>query len=161
MTCWYVFVGGTAIFGVMDGSGLAEVIASEGSGIATFAFLDTLPLGAITKWIFIVMAVMTFVTFADAICYSFPLMFLKNVTKDAADNYDAMETSILCWGLPSSALIVLFAISSFKFLLNRKKYDVTYQEELEEAGQSEAADCEEIPFPADEAADTEIPTAEA
>lgn len=187
MTCWYVFVGGTAIFGVMDGSGLAEVIASEGSGIATFAFLDTLPLGAITKWIFIVMAVMTFVTFADAICYSFPLMFLKNVTKDAADNktpkilvvgtavfmavltltllfaggYDAMETSILCWGLPSSALIVLFAISSFKFLLNRKKYDVTYQEELEESGQSEAADCEEIPFPAVETADAEVPAAKA
>ena len=187
MTFWYVFVGGTAIFGVMEGSGLDQAIATQGSGIATFAFLETLPLGSITKWIFIVMAIITFVTWSDAICYSFPLMFLKNVTRDAADNktpkilvagtavfmalltvtllyvggYDAMETSILCWGLPSSALIVLFAISSFKFLLNRKKYDVTYQEELEEAGQSEAADCEEIPFPADEAADTEIPTAEA
>ena len=185
MTFWYVFVGGTAIFGVMEGSGLAEVIATEGSGIATFAFLDTLPLGAITKWVFVVMAILTFVTWSDAICYSFPLMFLKNVSRDAADNktpkilvvgtalfmavltltllyvggYDAMETSILCWGLPSSALIVLFAISSFKFLLNRKKYDVTYQEELEESGQSEAADCEEIPFPAVETADAEVPAA--
>lgn len=187
MTFWYVFVGGTAIFGVMEGSGLAEVIATEGSGIATFAFLDTLPLGAITKWVFVVMAILTFVTWSDAICYSFPLMFLKNVSRDAADNktpkilvvgtalfmavltltllyvggYDAMETSILCWGLPSSALIVLFAISSFKFLLNRKKYDVTYQEELEESGQSEAADCEEIPFPAVETADAEVPAAKA
>ena len=187
MTFWYVFVGGTAIFGVMEGSGLAEVIATEGSGIATFAFLGTLPLGAITKWVFVVMAILTFVTWSDAICYSFPLMFLKNVSRDAADNktpkilvvgtalfmavltltllyvggYDAMETSILCWGLPSSALIVLFAISSFKFLLNRKKYDVTYQEELEESGQSEAADCEEIPFRAVETADAEVPAAKA
>lgn len=170
MTCWYVFVGGTAIFGVMEGSGLSDVIAAEGSGIATFAFLETLPLGSITKWIFIVMAIFTFVTFSDAICYSFPLMFLKNVTKDAADNktpkilvvgtavfmalltltllyaggYDAMETSILCWGLPSSALIVLFAISSFKFLLNRKKYDVTYQEELAEAAQGGADGAEAV-----------------
>lgn len=170
MTFWYVFVGGTAIFGVMEGSGLSDVIAAEGSGIATFAFLETLPLGSITKWIFIVMAIFTFVTFSDAICYSFPLMFLKNVTKDAADNktpkilvvgtavfmalltltllyaggYDAMETSILCWGLPSSALIVLFAISSFKFLLNRKKYDVTYQEELAEAAQGGADGAEAV-----------------
>ncbi len=114
-------------------------------------------------------------------------MFLKDVTRDAADNktpkilvagtaifmalltitllyvggYDAMETSILCWGLPSSALIILFTISSFKFLLNRKKYDVTYQEELEESGQSEAAGCEEIPFPADEEEAVEAPVAEA
>ncbi len=187
MTFWYVFVGGTAIFGVMEGSGLADVIAAEGSGIATFAFLETLPLGAVTKWVFIVMAVITFVTWSDAICYSFPLMFLKDVTRDAADNktpkilvagtaifmalltitllyvggYDAMETSILCWGLPSSALIILFAISSFKFLLNRKKYDVTYQEELEESGQTEASGCEEIPFPAGEAEDIEVPAAEA
>lgn len=86
MTFWYVFVGGTAIFGVMEGSGLDQAIATQGSGIATFAFLETLPLGSITKWIFIVMAIITFVTWSDAICYSFPLMFLKNVTRDAADN---------------------------------------------------------------------------
>lgn len=48
-----------------------------------------------------------------------------------------------------------------KFLLNRKKYDVTYQEELEEAGQSEVADCEEIPFPAGETADAEASVVEA
>ncbi len=169
MTFWYVFVGGTAIFGVMEGSGLDQAIATQGSGIATFAFLETLPLGSITKWIFIVMAIITFVTWSDAICYSFPLMFLKNVTRDAADNktpkilvagtavfmalltvtllyvggYDAMETSILCWGLPSSALIILFTIASFKFLLNRKKYDVTYQEELAAGSQDSPGDCAE------------------
>ncbi len=166
MTFWYVFVGGTAIFGVMEGSGLDQAIATQGSGIATFAFLETLPLGSITKWVFIVMAIITFVTWSDAICYSFPLMFLKNVTRDAADNktpkvlvagtavfmalltltllyvggYDAMETSILCWGLPSSALIILFTIASFKFILNRKKYDVTYQDELAESGQASPGD---------------------
>lgn len=169
MTFWYVFVGGTAIFGVMEGSGLDQAIAAQGSGIATFAFLETLPLGSITKWIFIIMAIITFVTWSDAICYSFPLMFLKNVSRDAADNktpkilvvgtavfmailtftllyvggYDAMETSILCWGLPSSALIILFTIASFKFLLNRKKYDVTYQEELAEGTPDSPGDCAE------------------
>lgn len=168
MTFWYVFVGGTAIFGVMEGSGLDQAIAAQGSGIATFAFLETLPLGSITKWIFIIMAIITFVTWSDAICYSFPLMFLKNVSRDAADNktpkilvvgtavfmailtftllyvggYDAMETSILCWGLPSSALIILFTIASFKFLLNRKKYDVTYQEELAAEGKPAETACE-------------------
>ena len=156
MTFWYVFVGGTAIFGVMEGSNLPEVIAEQGSGIATFAFLDTLPFGSVTKWIFIFMAVMTFVTWSDAICFSFPLMFMKRTEKDASTTktpkvlvagtaifmglltftlvyvggYTAMETSILCWGLPSSLLIGLLVISCFKFLFQRKKYDLTYQDEL-------------------------------
>jgi Choline-glycine betaine transporter len=156
MTFWYVFVGGTAIFGVMEGSGLDTAIAEHGSGIATFAFLDTLPLGTLTKWFFIIMAMITFVTWADAICYSFPLMFMKHTEKDASNTktpkilvagtavfmglltitlvyvggYDAMETSILCWGLPSSLLIVLLVISCIKFLLQRKRYDLTYLDEL-------------------------------
>ncbi|WP_329886362.1 BCCT family transporter [Pseudoramibacter faecis] len=159
LVCWYVFVGGSAIFGVMNGSNLPEVIAQYGSGIATFAFLDTLPFGAITKWVFIVMAVMTFVTWSDAIAFSFPMMFLKETTEDKAENktpkiliagtgifmglltfvlvyvggYDAMNTSIVCWGLPASLLLCLMVISCFKFLLHRENYDYTYIEENAEA----------------------------
>lgn len=165
LVLWYVFIGGTAIFGVMDGSNLVEVIAEKGSGIATFAFLDTLPLGAITKWIFIIMAIMTFVTWSDAIAVSFPQMFLKETAEDKSETktpksliigtsifmgllvfallyaggYDAMELSITCWGLPSSILLILMAIAVIKFLAQRKKYDLTYQEELrEEAGETAA-----------------------
>lgn len=158
LVLWYVFIGGTAIFGVMDGSNLAQIIAEKGSGIATFAFLDTLPLATITKWMFILMAVMTFVTWSDAIAVSFPQMFLKETAEDKANTktpksliagtavfmgllvfallyaggYDAMELSITCWGLPSSILLILMAFAVIKFLAQRKKYDITYQEELEE-----------------------------
>lgn len=159
---WYSFVGGSAIFSVMEGSNLPQVIAEQGSGIATFAFLDTLPLGSITKWMFIIMAVMTFVTWSDAIAVSFPQMFLKETAEDKSHTktpkilivgtavfmglltfvlvyvggYDAMDTSIVCWGVPSCILLCLMAVSCFKFLMKRKKYDLTYQEELE----AEAAD---------------------
>ncbi len=155
MTFWYVFIGGTAMFGVLEGSNLPQVIAEKGSGIATFAFLDTLPFGEITKWVFIFMAVMTFVTWGDAICYSFPLMFMKRTEKDAANTntpkvlvagtavfmglltmtlvfvggYTAMETWILVWGLPSSLLLVIMVISCIKFLCQREKYDLVYMEE--------------------------------
>ncbi|MGN1014120.1 MAG: BCCT family transporter [Butyricicoccus sp.] len=156
LVLWYVFIGGTAIFGVMDGSNLAEVIAEKGSGIATFAFLDTLPLSTITKWMFILMAIMTFVTWSDAIAVSFPQMFLKETAEDKAETktpksliagtaifmgllvftllyaggYDAMELSITCWGLPSSILLILMAFAVIKFLAQREKYDITYQEEI-------------------------------
>lgn len=167
LVLWYVFIGGTAIFGVMDGSNLADVIAAKGSGIATFAFLDTLPFGAITKWIFIIMAIMTFVTWSDAIAVSFPQMFLKETAEDKAETktpkvliagtaifmgllvfallyaggYDTMELSITCWGLPSSILLILMAVAVIKFLAQRKKYDLTYQEELAEK-QTALADSE-------------------
>ena len=169
-----MFIGGTAIFGVMDGSNLVEVIAEKGSGIATFAFLDTLPLGTLTKWMFIFMAIMTFVTWSDAIAVSFPQMFLKETAKDKANTktpkaliagtaifmgllvfallyaggYDAMELSITCWGLPSSILLIFMAVAVIKFLAQRKKYDVTYQEELAEeqpVEAEEAAFAKELP----------------
>ena len=174
LVLWYVFIGGTAIFGVMDGSNLVEVIAEKGSGIATFAFLDTLPLGTLTKWMFIFMAIMTFVTWSDAIAVSFPQMFLKETAKDKANTktpkaliagtaifmgllvfallyaggYDAMELSITCWGLPSSFLLIFMAVAVIKFLAQRKKYDVTYQEELAEeqpVEAEEAAFAKELP----------------
>lgn len=163
LVLWYVFIGGTAIFGVMDGSNLAQVIAEKGSGIATFAFLDTLPWSTITKWMFILMAVMTFITWSDAIAVSFPQMFLKETAEDKAETktpkaliagtaifmgllvftllyaggYDAMELSITCWGLPSSILLIIMAFAVIRFLANRKKYDITYQEELEEMNKLE------------------------
>ncbi|MBQ8585266.1 MAG: BCCT family transporter [Butyricicoccus sp.] len=156
LVCWYSFIGGSAIISVMEGSNLPQVIAEQGSGIATFAFLDTLPGGTFWKWFFIIMALITFVTWADSIAFSFPMMFMKETAEDKTKTktpkifiagtaifmglltftlvfvggYDAMDASIVCWGLPACALICVLVISAFKFLFNRKKYDLAYAEEF-------------------------------
>lgn len=184
---WYTLLGGTAMFGILNGSGLWETIQQFGSGISTFAFLDTLPLGSIMKWVFILVAIMTFITFSDGVAFSFPMLMVKDSAEDASytkvpralnvgialfmgvltfmllyvGGYDALNSVMVALAFPAAILMVLVMFSFVKFLRHRDKYDVTYQEEMAEVAQGETVDCEEIPFPADEAADTEIPTAEA
>ena len=46
---WYAAFGGNAMLGILNGSDLFAQMQQFGDGIATFAFLDTLPLGQIMK----------------------------------------------------------------------------------------------------------------
>ena len=136
-----------------------------GDGIATFAFLDTLPLGTFMKWFFLIVAVMTFITFSDSIAYSFPMMFMKRTEIDASKTntpkilnaavalfmgaltfillyvggYDALNAMITVFALPAVIVTILMTIAAFRMLLNRKKYDATYIEELKEEQQREEA----------------------
>lgn len=154
---WYATFGGTAIFGILEGSGLYELMQEFGQGIATFAFLDTLPLGSILKWVFIFLAMMTFVTFSDSIAFSFPMMFMKETAIDASETktprsltllvslfmgavtwvllfiggYDAITTAITVLALPAFVFTIFVVVAIFKFVLQREKYDLIYQEELE------------------------------
>ena len=160
---WYVLFGGTAMFGLLDGSDLWAQMQQFGDGIATFAFLDTLPLGTIMKWFFLIVAVMTFITFSDSIAYSFPMMFMKRTEIDASKTntpkilnaavglfmgaltfillyvggYDALNAMITVFALPAVIVTILMTIAAFRMLLNRKKYDATYIEELEEEQERE------------------------
>ncbi|MCC8166243.1 MAG: BCCT family transporter [Planctomycetes bacterium] len=156
---WYAAFGGSAMLGIVEGSNLWEVMQQYGDGIATFAFLDTLPFAAITKWGFIVVAMITFITFSDSIAYSFPMMFMKDTAEDASltktpkvlnaavalfmgaltavllfvGGYNALNAVITVFAFPSVILTLLMVISAIKMLLNRKKYDITYYEkEVEE-----------------------------
>lgn len=162
---WYVLFGGTAMFGILDGSDLWAQMQQFGDGIATFAFLDTLPLGTFMKWFFLIVAVMTFITFSDSIAYSFPMMFMKRTEIDASKTntpkilnaavalfmgaltfillyvggYDALNAMITVFALPAVIVTILMTIAAFRMLLNRKKYDATYIEELKEEQQREEA----------------------
>ena len=154
---WYASFGGQAMMNHVDGAtGIWDKMQQLGSGVATFAFLDTLPMGGIMNWLFIILAGMTFITFSDSIAYSFPLLLLKNTEVDptltkipkalnagvgifmgvltavllVVGGYAAMETAMIVIAFPVVILMLFVIVSGFKFLLFREKYDVTYQEEL-------------------------------
>ncbi len=153
---WYVIFGGTAMLQILDGSNLYDLMLQYGDGIATFAFLDTLPGGAFLKWFFIVLAMITFITFADSIAYSIPMLFMKKTELDPSltkvpksfnatvglfmgfltfvllyvGGYDALNSAIVVCGFPAAIVTIFVVIAAVKFLSNRKKYDYTYREEL-------------------------------
>lgn len=152
---WYTLFGGTAMFGLLEGSNLYEMMQQFGDGISTFAFLDTLPFGAIMKWFFLIVAVMTFITFADGFAYSFPMMFMKETSVDAsntkvpklltagvgalmgvmtvvalfAGGYNALCALITVGAFPGFLLIFLILISGVKMLVQRKKYNIYLPDE--------------------------------
>ena len=159
VTClWYVLFGGSAMFGVVEGSGLYEKMQQFGDGIATFAFLETLPGGDILKWLFILLAMMTFITYSDSKAFSFPMLFMKKTEVDASQTkvpklmnaaiaifmgalsfvllyvggYDALSEMMVFLGFPFGILMFLIVLSTIKMLMNREKYAMTYIEELEE-----------------------------
>ena len=137
-----------------------------GDGIATFAFLDTLPLGQIMKWGFIIVAMMTFITFSDSVAYSFPMLLMKKTSTDISltkipkalnaavaifmgvltmvllfvGGYDALNQVIVVLGFPAVIFILIVLIAGVRFILHRDKYDVAYIEEMEEAEQAEKAE---------------------
>lgn len=162
---WYVIFGGTAMLQILQGSNLYELMQQFGDGIATFAFLDTLPMGGFLKWFFIILAMITFITFADSIAYSIPMLFMKKTSLDASKTkvpkifnavaaismglltfvllyvggYNALNSAIVVLGFPAAIVTIFVAFSALKFLLNRDKYDLTYIKELAEAKKEEAA----------------------
>lgn len=151
---WYTAFGGTAMLGILDGSGLYEQIQQYGDGIATFAFLEMLPFGSVLKWLFLILAIMTFVTFSDSVAYSFPLLLLKDTETDPSKTqipkamnaavaifmgiltfillyvggYDALSTAMIVLAFPTVIFTLMVFVSGVKFLCNRKKYDATYEE---------------------------------
>ena len=155
---WYVIFGGTAMLQILDGSNLYELMLQYGDGIATFAFLDMLPAGTFLKWFFIILAMVTFITFADSIAYSIPMLFMKKTELDASKTnvpkkfnaavglfmgfltfvllyvggYDALNSAIVVCGFPCAIVTIFVVISAFRFLSHRDKYDCTYQDEIEE-----------------------------
>lgn len=153
---WYTVFGGTVMFDLLEGSNLYETILQYGEGAATFAFLKTLPGGDVLSIVFLVMAVLIFLTFSDSITFSFPMLFMKHVETDASltqvprilyvviagfmgaltalllfvGGYDALCTAMVVLAFPAAILLLLVVCAAFKMLLNREIYDVTYQEEL-------------------------------
>lgn len=129
-----------------------------GDGIATFAFLETLPGGDILKWLFILLAMMTFITYSDSKAFSFPMLFMKKTEVDASQTkvpklmnaaiaifmgalsfvllyvggYDALSEMMVFLAFPFGILMFLIVLSTIKMLMHREKYDMTYIEELEE-----------------------------
>lgn len=164
---WYSAFGGNAMFGILNGSNLWVQMQKFGAGISTFAFLGTLPLGNVMKWFFLIVAIMTFITFSDSVAYSFPMLFLKDTEADPSltkqpkilnvaiaifmgvltavllfvGGYDALNMVVVVLGFPACVIQIFVLISIVKFLRNREKYDITYQEEMKE---KEAARKEEI-----------------
>ena len=155
---WYTVFGGTAMLAIINGSDLYQTILQYGDGISTFAFLDMLPGGDFFKWFFIVLAVLTFLTFSDGVAFSFPMLFMKKTELDASKTrvpkvlniavavfmgaltmlllyvggYDALSECMVVVAFPVAIVLLLVCLSVFKFLFNREKYDVTYREELAE-----------------------------
>lgn len=153
---WYVVFGGSAMLSIVEGGNIYEVMQQLGDGIATFAFLDTLPLASIMKWFFIIVAMIAFITFADSIAFSFPMLFMKETAEDASmtktpklmnaavgifmgvltwvllfvGGYSALNAVITVVAFPAVIVTLLMVISAFKLLLNREKYDMTYREEM-------------------------------
>lgn len=163
---WYAAFGGNAMLGILNGSDLFAQMQQFGDGIATFAFLDTLPLGQIMKWVFIIVAMMTFITFSDSVAYSFPMLLMKKTSTDISltkipkalnaavaifmgvltmvllfvGGYDALNQVIVVLGFPAVIFTLIVLIAGIRFILHRDKYDVTYIEEMEEAEQAEKAE---------------------
>lgn len=155
---WYVAFGGTAMFSILNGSNLYEIMQKYGDGISTFAFLGAMPGGSILKWLFILLAIMTFLTFSDSIAFSFPMLFMKKTEVDASltkvpkmfnaviglfmgsltlvllyiGGYDALSTAMVVLAFPAAILLFMVVLSALKMLFNREKYDLTYIAELEE-----------------------------
>ena len=166
---WYTIFGGTAMLAILNGSDLYQVIQQFGDGISTFAFLDMLPAGGFFKWFFIVLAVLTFLTFSDGVAFSFPMLLMKKTEIDAsktrvpkvlnvivavfmgaltmlllfAGGYDALSECMVVVAFPVAIVLLLMCLSVFKFLFHREKYDVTYQEELAEERAREQAEFDE------------------
>lgn len=163
---WYVTFGGSAMYSILEGSNLYALIQQYGDGIATFAFLDTLPLGTILKWFFLLLAIMTFITFSDGIAFSFPMMLLKETEEDASHTsvpkvmniavslfmgaltmillfvggYDALNSMMVLLAFPAAILMLFVIVSFVKMVTNREKYDLTYRAELIEDGIRTAKD---------------------
>ncbi|WP_158577919.1 MULTISPECIES: BCCT family transporter [Eubacterium] len=160
---WYAAFGGNAMMGILNGSDLFAQMQQFGDGIATFAFLDTLPLGTVMKWVFIIVAMMTFITFSDSVAYSFPMLLMKKTSTDVSltkipkslnaavaifmgvltmvllfvGGYDALNQVIVALGFPAVIFTLLVLIAGVKFILHRDRYDATYIEEMEEERQRE------------------------
>lgn len=155
---WYTTFGASAMIDILNGSDIYQQIQQYGDGVATFAFLNNLPAGTILKWGFIVLAIMTFITFSDSIAFSFPMLLMKDTETDAAKTktpkifnvavsvfmgvftaillyaggYNALSQVMVVFALPCVIAYFFIMASGMKFLFNRKKYDVTYQEDLAE-----------------------------
>jgi glycine betaine transporter len=155
---WYTVFGGTAMIAILNGADLYQTIQQFGDGISTFAFLDMLPAGAFFKWFFIILAVLTFLTFSDGVAFSFPMLFMKKTEIDAsktrvpkvlniavalfmgaltlvllyAGGYEALSECMVVVAFPIAIVLLLMCLSVFKFLFHREKHDATYREELEE-----------------------------
>ena len=152
---WYTVFGGTAMLSILNGSDLYQVIQQFGDGISTFAFLDMFPAGDFLKWFFIVLAILTFLTFSDGVAFSFPMLLMKKTELDVSKThtpkilnivvavfmgvlttillyvggYDALCECMVVVAFPVAILLLFVCFSVFKFIFHRETYDMTYREE--------------------------------
>lgn len=106
---------------------------------------------------------MTFITFSDSIAFSFSMLFMKKTEVNASmtkvpklmnaaiavfmgaltfvllyvGGYDTLNEMMVFLAFPFGVLLFLIVLWAIKMLMNREKYDVTYQEELREAAHEE------------------------
>ena len=151
--CWFSVFGGTSIFQYLAGNThIADILAAEGNGVATFAFLETLPLSGITKIVYLVMTFLTFLTYEDSSLFAFPKFLIKGdrasgdserppivliIGKAVLDvvlciailnigGSGALSVCTIIVTLPVGIILLLSMIGFVKGIANRKKYDATY-----------------------------------
>ncbi len=110
---WFTVFGGSAIYmQLFDGFDISGIIDSMGSEVATYAFLQQLPLGGILIFIFLFMLVISFVTAADSMTSTASNISVSEDMDMSNGNQEAPGYIKLIWGISLglvACLLVNFA----------------------------------------------------
>jgi choline-glycine betaine transporter len=114
---WIVIFSGTAIHQELGGRGIYAAIQAGGAPAATYALLGNLPLGSVTIPLFILTAVLSYVTSADANTRAIAGLCSKGISADDSESPALMK---IIWGLTigavSLAMLAAYHIEAVKLL---------------------------------------------
>jgi len=154
---WLVLFSGTAINFELAGLGIYDAMQTGGAAAAVYAVLGHLPLPKLIIPLFLITAVLSFITSCDSNTNAIAGLCTKGLTTDDTESpvtpkivwgitigavsvimlltYDLEGVKMLSYlaGFPGEILMLLFIISFIKIMSNPKKYDL-YKEDYDEKG---------------------------
>jgi choline-glycine betaine transporter len=149
---WIVIFSGTAIHQELGGGGLYAAMESGGPAAATYALLGNLPLSVITIPLFIITAVFSYVTSADANTRAIAGLCSKGLSTGDAESpvflkiiwgftigalclvmlaaYDMEAVKLLSYlgGVVAMVLVLFFIVGLIRVAKNPSKYDLHHED---------------------------------
>lgn len=145
---WLVIFSGTAIHFELTGKGIHAAMQAGGIAAATYAVLENMPLTALTVPLFLLVALLSYVTSADANTNAIAGLCTKGITTQDSEPsvvqkfiwgttigalsiimlvaFDIEGVKLLSYlgGFPSVFLMLLFMVGFVKIMMNPQKYDI-------------------------------------
>lgn len=156
---WFTFFSGTAIhMEIFQKAGFGDILTNKGPEMVNYAFFGHLPLGTIISAIFVVIAYLTYVAGADAMCSTLAGLSTFGISPDSPEppailkiiwgiilgavawitmsfaGLDGLKALSNMGGIPTLIFLAPVTYALMKVAWNPYKYD-TFKEDYDEYGQ--------------------------